>query len=181
MTRIMFVVFMVQAMLLTGCMSSNQQSAEDFIKEVKQEKSDKIPALPEVQEYKSVDYDVSSKRSPFQPSPEFLTNTDSDKKPEDALVATQQPRPDADRRRELLENYSLDSINMVGVIKKGKTYWAIVKDKTGVIHRVHVGNYLGENSGCIEKITDQTIFVKETIADGQGGWVERSSSLSLAK
>ena len=128
-----------------------------------------------------MDYDVSSMRNPFQPLPEFLANTDTEAKAGDIETALQQPRPDADRKKELLEKYSLDSISMVGIIKKGKTFWAIVKDKTGIIHRVHVGNYMGENSGCIEAITEQNISVKELVADGQGGWVDRMTSLSMAK
>ena len=166
-------------LLLTGCMNNNNQSAEFFIKTVKQEKNSKIPALPAIKEYKSEDYMASAMRDPFQPSPEFLASSDLDKKAKDGVI--QQPRPDAERNRELLENYSLDSMKMVGIIKKGVTFWAIVKDKTGLIHRVHVGNYLGENSGCITNITERSIEVKEVVADGQSGWVDRMTALTLAK
>jgi type IV pilus assembly protein PilP len=178
--RILVLIVLMQAVLLTGCLERADKNAEEFIKEVKQEKSEKIPPLPEIQEYKSIDYTASNLRNPFQLSPEFLTDSNKDEKVGTTEIA-QQPRPDADRKRELLESYSLDSISMVGTIRKGATFWGIVKDKTGIIHRVHIGNYLGENSGCIEKITENTIFVRETLADGQGGWTERASSLSLAK
>ena len=177
--RMIFMVFIVQIIFLTGCMNSEKQSVADFLAQVKQEKNAKISELPKVQEYKSIDYDVLDLRSPFQLYPEFMAATDDNKT--EVSAVQQQARPDANRKKELLENYSLDSISMVGVIKKGKTFWGIVRDKTGIIHRVHVGNYLGENSGRIEEITDKNIHVKELIADGQGGWTARFSSLSLAK
>ena len=100
--------------------------------------------------------------------------------PED-LGPTQQPRPDANRKRELLENYPLKSINMVGVIRKGPNFWGILKDQTGIIHKVHAGNYLGENSGYIEEITEDTIYIREIITDGQGGWTERMTSINLVE
>lgn len=168
--------------LLIGCANSNDQSAEVFIATVKQGKSNKIASVPATNEYKSEDYMTSALRDPFEPSPEFLASSESHKKANNNNTnAAQQPRPDADRHRELLENYSLDSMRMVGVIKKGTTFWAIIKDKTGLVHRVHVGNYLGENSGCITNITERGIEVNETVADGQNGWVQRMAALTLAK
>ena len=173
---------LLTALLLNGCSNNSYQDAAEFVAAVKQEVNAKIVPLPEIQEYKSVEYDVSAMRNPFQPSPEFLANTEADKvavATTDGVVA--QSRPDIDRPKELLENYSLDSINMVGAIRKGTTVWAIVKDKTGVIHRVSIGSYLGENSGCIEKITEKSIEVKEIVADGQGGWSERVTALNIVK
>ena len=172
-------VLSLAALVMPGCFDHNDKSAKDFIQEVKQEKQEKIPPLQEVQEYKSTEYHASNVRDPFQllqdyPIAEPLQLEGLD-------TGIQQPKPDAHRKREALENYSLDSLSMVGVIKKGTTFWGIVKDKTGIIYRVHIGNYLGENSGYIEKITEQSIYIKEIIADGQGGWAERKVSLSLTK
>jgi type IV pilus assembly protein PilP len=167
---------LMQTALLVGCLERADKNSDEFIKEVKREKHEKISPLPVIQEYKNIEYTVSNLRDPFQLSTEFVTDVKKG-----IAGAVQQPRPDANRKRELLESYSLDTISMVGTINKGTTFWGIVKDKTGIIHRVRIGNYLGENSGRIEKITEKTIFVRETLADGQGGWTERTSSLSLAK
>lgn len=178
-SKLLLIVFL-PLVFLSGCFDADEKSAAEFIQEVKQEKQVQVPPLPAIQEYKSVEYHAANLRNPFQAG-EIIDSSANKKFIDTQDFPLQHERPDANRKREVLENYSLDSIVMVGVIRKGKNYWGIVKDKAGLIHRVQVGNYMGENSGYIEKITEQDIYLKETIADGQGGWVERKAMLSLAK
>jgi type IV pilus assembly protein PilP len=47
------------------------------------------------------------------------------------------------------------------------------------VHRVQTGNYVGKNYGRIEKITPNTIKVRELIPKESGGWIEREAALAL--
>lgn len=47
------------------------------------------------------------------------------------------------------------------------------------LFRVKVGNYLGQNFGRIEEITEAGVTLKEIIQDAAGDWAERVSSLQL--
>lgn len=169
----LILVILSMTLLLSGCKDPNQD-ARNFINSVKQEPAQQLPPLPEIREYHTLTYSVPNNRDPFQITSEYLQATT-----QTSLV--QQPRPDATRTRELLENYSLDSITMVGTIKKGANFWGIIKDKNGFLHRVQVGNYLGENSGKIEQITEKNMIVTELLTDGKGGWVNRQTTINLAK
>ena len=50
----------------------------------------------------------------------------------------------------------------------------------GLIHRVTVGNHLGQNYGRILSISDSSISLVEIIPDGLGGYLERPASVGLS-
>jgi len=49
------------------------------------------------------------------------------------------------------------------------------------VHRVRVGNYVGQNDGRIVAIDDAEIRVVEIIPDGIGGYMERSATIGLGE
>ena len=63
-------------------------------------------------------------RSPFMPS-----SAESGR-------ATPDLRPDAHRNREFLEQYSLDTMKMVGTMQLGGQMFGLVQTKDGLVHRV---------------------------------------------
>lgn len=82
------------------------------------------------------------------------------------------------RRREPLEAYPLESLQMVGSIsKQGNTIAIIKADKT--TYYVRTGNYMGQNFGVITTVTEGDVTVKELVQDSTGDWIERTSSLQL--
>ena len=91
----------------------------------------------------------------------------------DALVA-----PERARRREQLEDFPLDTISMVGFLKKNTTDIALIK-VDGLIYQVSKGMYMGQNYGKIQKIADSAITLREIVQDGVGEWVEREAVLEL--
>ncbi len=91
----------------------------------------------------------------------------------DALVA-----PERARRREQLEDFPLDTISMVGFLKKNTTDIALIK-VDGLIYQVSKGMYMGQNYGKILKIADSAITLREIVQDGVGEWVEREAVLEL--
>lgn len=168
-----FAVIAVLVMsLLSSCSSQDERQAlRDYIKSVKERPTRQIDPLPEVKPYESFTYSAIDLRSPFVP-PEPEKNIAT-------LPADNGLRPDADRRKEPLETYPLDSLRMVGTLEQNHQVWAIVKDTDAVVHRVTIGNYMGQNHGKISLITEEKVKVIEIIPDGQGGWRERESELAL--
>ena len=68
---------------------------------------------------------------------------------------------------------------MVGTIGTGASIEGLVKDTEGTIHRVHKGNYLGQNNGKITGVTETQINLVELIPNGTGGWMERQATIAL--
>ena len=87
--------------------------------------------------------------------------------------------PDLTRRREPLEAYPLESLNMVGTLAKGKSTYALVRTPDKDVYQVSAGNYLGQNFGVILGITESEIRMKELVQDGSGDWTERTGTLQL--
>jgi len=89
-------------------------------------------------------------------------------------------RPDTTRRKEEMEGYTLDSLRMVGTVKKDGI-WGLIKASDGTIHRVRTGNYLGKNYGKIIRIGEDKIDIMEIVPDQPGTWREQQASLALAE
>jgi type IV pilus assembly protein PilP len=88
-------------------------------------------------------------------------------------------RPDLKREKEFLEQFSLDSITVVGTVRLDGLLWALVKDPDGGVHRVRKNNYLGRNFGNIIGVAENYLTVVEIVSTGGDGWVERPRSLEL--
>lgn len=91
------------------------------------------------------------------------------------------PRPDMNRRKEPLEEYPLDALKMVGTLARGKQAWAVIQAPDGTVHRVAVGNHLGQNFGKILRVSEEKIELVELIQGTLGDWVERAASVALAE
>ena len=52
-------------------------------------------------------------------------------------------------------------------------------ERKRILHRVADGNYMGQNYGKIISITDSEIKLREIVSDGQGGWSERVTTVTL--
>ena len=87
-------------------------------------------------------------------------------------------RPDMDRRKELLENYPLDTVKMVGTMQQRGVFYAVLQIDRSV-HHVVVGQHVGQNFGLITSISDDAVSIKEIVQDATGDWVERMSKLEL--
>ena len=90
-------------------------------------------------------------------------------------------KPDTTRRKEELEAYSLDTLRMVGTVTNDKGLWGLIKAADGTVHRVQVGNHLGENYGKILRILDDRIELIEIVPDKPGTWREQPASLALSE
>lgn len=82
------------------------------------------------------------------------------------------------RRREPLEAYPLDSVKMVGLLKRGGKTVALLKIDT-LLYQVAMGAYLGQNYGKVTAIAENAITLREIVQDGAGEWIERNTNLEL--
>lgn len=160
------------ASLLAGC-ASDQDDLNRYIAEVKARPPSPIEPIPPVRTYTPYDYEGLLGRDPFRQS----TSEGSD---DVASTATGTgPRPDLERPREFLEQFELDTLEMVGVFSKQANDWALIKDPEGVIHRVSVGNYMGKNYGRVLSIQPTQVELSEFISNGAGGWLVREAEMAL--
>ena len=149
---------------LAGC-SSGDDDLQTFIADTNKEAGGRVEPLPEVKPYPAYIYADMDKRSPFMPTSPNAGNPNL--------------RPDAHRNREFLEQYSLDTMKMVGTIQQSGQTYGLLQTKDGLVHRVVVGNYVGQNDGKITAITTSKIDVREIIPDGLGGYIERPAGIAL--
>lgn len=153
------------AALLSAC-SSDMDELQQYIAQVKARKSTKIDPIPQIKQYEAFAYVAGDRREPFTPSlPESARNG-------------QGVHPDTSRNREPLEEFPLDALKMVGLIDYNKMAYAMIKAPDGVIHRVTVGNYMGQNFGKITSITEREVLLDEIVPDGFGGFKEQPASLA---
>ncbi len=82
------------------------------------------------------------------------------------------------RRRQPLEAFPLDGMNMVGSVSKQGRMQALLK-VDNLLHQVKLGDYIGQNYGKITKITETEIVLREIAQDAAGEWMERATSLQL--
>lgn len=151
-------------LVLAGC-TKGQADLHQWVAAEKAKRGAPLPPLPVLKSFESFTYADQDKRDPFGPSLEEQRNK-------------QGPRPD-NHPKEPLENFALDSLKMVGTIGIGKNIEGLVKDPEGVIHLVHVNNYLGQNYGKIDQITEDEIDLVELIPNGSGGWMKRQAKIAL--
>ena len=154
----------VLAGTLSGC-SSKDDELDQFIAETKKEPGGRVEPLPELKPYESYAYESANMRSPFMPGGSGGGNGSL--------------RPDSRRNREFLEQFSLDTLRMVGTLRLSDRTYGLIKTKDGLVHRVLPGNYLGQADGRVTEISPSKISVVEIVPDGLGGYMERPASLAL--
>lgn len=88
-------------------------------------------------------------------------------------------RPDSNRRRQPLEAFPLDSLDMVGTLGAGGGIVGLVMGPDKVTYRVVRGNYLGQNDGRVVAVNQDRIELIELVSDGAGGWLERPATITL--
>jgi type IV pilus assembly protein PilP len=155
----------LMASALTAC-SSKDDELDQFIADTKKEPGGRVEPLPELKPYESYAYESADMRSPFMPGGSGASSS--------AAL-----RPDSRRNREFLEQFSLDTLRMVGTLRLADRTYGLVKTKDGLVHRVLPGNYMGQADGRVTEITPSKISVVEIVPDGLGGYMERPASLAL--
>lgn len=157
----------------TGCVNRDFSDLDAFMEEKRARPGGIIAPIPTFKAYEAFAYSATQLRSPFDRPIEVREITQ--------LQAISSIRPDDDRPKEFLEQFTFDSLAMVGTLERGEQEWTLVRDPEGGIHRVSLGNFLGRNHGKIVEMTDSYVAVVEIVSDGtEDGWVERPRTIELS-
>jgi type IV pilus assembly protein PilP len=163
----------VAAAIVAAALSACGGADDDlraYIDEVKARPGGRIEPLPPVEPAPTYSYEPGVRRSPFEPAaPQRRVSNDPNSV----------DGPDRNRPREFLEQFPLDTLEMVGTLADRRASFGLVQTTDGLVHRVAVGNHLGQNFGRIVAISDSEIQLVEIISDGLGGYLERPAAIGL--
>jgi type IV pilus assembly protein PilP len=139
---------------------------EKWVAEVKARPAPPLEPLPVMQQFETFEYAAYPLRDPFSNA---FTDSDSGSG----------PRPDRQRRKQTLEQFPLDSLDMVGTLGRGPGVVALVMAPDKVTYRVRPGDYMGQSDGRVTGVFEDRIELVELVPDGAGGWLERPASVAL--
>jgi type IV pilus assembly protein PilP len=172
MTKMPSLALLTASLLLAGCSDSDVKEVRDWMAQVKAETRPGVKPLPEPKEFVPFAYGQKEVVDPFSPN-KLLVELAK------VAEASNNPlKPDTSRPRELLENYPLDTMRMVGAMQKsGASYGLLQIDKA--VFQVRAGQRIGQNFGMVTRVSDGAVDIRETVQDAAGEWVERMTKLEL--
>lgn len=160
-------------LLLAGCGDGDVKEVRDWMEQVKQETTPAVKPLPEPKEFVPYAYDPRGAVEPFS---EVKLLGEMQRM---AAASANPLAPDANRPREVLENYPLDTMRMVGTLQKGGVSYALVQIDASIF-QVRTGQRIGQNYGLVTRINEGAIDIREVVQDPTGDWVERKATIELA-
>ena len=152
---------------ISGCGGGNSD-LQAYIAQVKMRPGPPLDPLPVMQQFETFEYSAQGLRDPFSAPLQ-----------EREAITGSGLRPDENRRKELLEAFPLDSLDMVGTLGTGPGMLGLIVDPEGVVYRVRPGNYMGQSDGKILAVHEDRIDLVELVPDGAGGWIERDATVAL--
>ncbi len=166
-------LLLVMPALVTACGGADFSDLDAFMAEKRARPGGIIAPIPTFKAYEAFGYSATTLRSPFERPIEVRDIAQ--------LQAVSAIKPDENRAKEFLEQFTFDSLRMVGTIDRAENSWVLVRDPEGGVHRVTVGNYLGRHHGKITETTETYVAVIEIVSDGsEDGWVERPRTIKLS-
>lgn len=159
----------VLAALLAACSGEQGDDLDQYMREAGKDMQGKVDPLPEIKPYVPAVYNADGAlNDPFRPRKAVVKSTGG-------------LQPNLSRPREALEAFPLQSLELVGVIKRGNLKVALIRTPENNVQQVKVGNYLGQNLGMVVGISDVApveVTIKEIIQDEiSGDWSERPASI----
>lgn len=156
----------------TGCGRSitstpgDAPNLEKWVAEVRARPAPPLPQIPLMQQFESFEYAAQGMRDPFS---DAFTNTSDGSG----------PRPDSQRRKQQLEQFPLDSLDMVGTLGLGSRVVGLIMAPDKVTYRVRPGDYMGQSDGRVTAVYEDHVELVELVPDGAGGWLERPATVAL--
>ncbi|KTD57933.1 pilus assembly protein PilP [Legionella shakespearei] len=152
------------SLLLSACSGDNSDLMK-YINEIKARPAKKIEPIPQFAPLPIFKFpENDNRRSPFKPV-EVKKNTD-------------QYAPDQKRMKQPLEAFPLDALKFVGILEQDGMIWALIRQPSGQISRVRVGDYMGQNYGRIILIKRELIKLEETTKN-TGEWEKQITTINL--
>ena len=166
-------VLAILMLTLISC-KKDMSDLDAYFKDAKLTPAKQIEPLPEINSPEIFLYDSDDLRDPFSNDLQLLNEQNIE-----STTVVEGAGPDLNRRKEILENFPLDSLYMVGTYLQNDSYWGLIEDPEGVIHRVSLNEHMGQNFGEIMEINEDQIDVSEWVSDGLGGWTIKEASIAL--
>ena len=168
--NIFLLVLLIISLMMMACSQNSYSDLEAFIKDAGNGLHGQIDPVPEVKPYKHFAYQAFDIPNPFLP-----------RKSDQAQSIMSGIQPDLNRQKEVLESYPLESLSMVGSLQREELIFALIKSPDGTLHRVKKGNYLGQNFGRIDHISESEVKLVEIVQGGVNEWTEQVSAHILKK
>ena len=159
--------------LAAGCGGGEHEDIKKWMADATKGMIGKVEKIEEPKKFVPFKYESDKATDPFNTSK--IAQISDEKK---SAAKGGGLKPDFDRPKEVLESFPLENLKMVGMMKQKALFFGIIKADTN-LHRVKIGNYMGQSFGIITSITETEIILKELVQDGGGDWVERVSTLQL--
>ena len=154
--------------VLSGCSSGGYSDIDKWMKVEEKTVAKKIPPIEDAKVFQPVTF--VARDDPFKEK--VVTNLETLEKNKYA--------PDANRRKEPLEKYSLEQLKITGMIVKDGQMFAIVKSPDGKNNYVTKGNYIGSNYGEIVNVDESQLKLEERVLDADE-WKVKNSVLLFAQ
>ncbi len=162
------VSLLLVSFLLSGCDIEHDSDLRAWTAQVRQRQHALPQALPVVPSTASFRYQPAPGPDPFDVSRLSL----------DDVQAGNQLQPDLRRPREPLESWPLDSLRLVGSLRRQREAVALIEaDK--LVYPLRVGGRIGQDFGTVIAIAEKTVDIEELVADGSGRWIKRRAQLIL--
>jgi type IV pilus assembly protein PilP len=159
-------------LVVAGCSDSDVREVRDWMAQVQKDTRPSVKPLPEPKDFIPYAYNGKEQVDPFNPNKllaELARTANSSNNPN---------RPDTSRPKELLENFPLDTMKMVGSMQKGGVTYGLVQIDRSV-YQVKSGMRVGQNFGLVTRVNENGIDIREVVQDAGGDWTERMSRLEL--
>ena len=163
------VLLAMLVMLLVACEEQRDGDLRAWMAEVRQRHHAQALSVPQAAEVPEYRYVPGARIDPFDLAK--LSVTDA-KQAGDAL------QPDLRRAREPLESSPLDSLRLIGSLRRGRDAVALIEaDK--LVYQLRVGAHLGQDFGKVIAIGEKTIDIEELVPESGGRWTQRRAQLVL--
>ncbi|NOQ68705.1 MAG: hypothetical protein GQ573_01120 [Gammaproteobacteria bacterium] len=160
-------IICISLLNIAAC-SQDLSDLQSFIAQTKSAHVGSVKPIPQFKPYESFSYSAAELRDPF------VTTVDTEDN-----VTTSLLNPDTSRPRQPLELFPLDALSMVGILEQNEQQWGLIKDPKNTVHRVQIGNYMGQSEGRITEINESAISLIEIVPDGIGGYIEQNASIAI--
>ncbi len=121
----------IAAILVAACGGESHQDLRAWMQDQGKGVKGKLDPLPQVRPYEPFTYNAFDLSDPFKP------------RKIEPVKGGSKLAPDLNRRKEPLEAYPLESLQMVGTLQRGKSTYALVRTTDRDVYQVKVGNYYG--------------------------------------
>lgn len=158
--------------LLSAC-GAKIDDLQAYTDQIKANIQVSIEEYPEFVPKPSVSYESGNLRSPFLRS----------RKEQVAAATIERPncqQINVSRRKQTLESYGLDGLQMAGIFTNNGRKYALIKANDGTLHKVSSGSYIGLFHGRVTQIKNSEILIKEMLPDGGGCYKSKQATLTMS-